>query len=282
MTHSIAGVGDSTLEQAPTFPSTDYVALGVTAGACLIAIGLAIGPGWAPHGRVIRYDASLAIYAVTFMGVAWYTYYQRRTLLAQENALRYTRWQYRDERGQERQLRENQRKTRTSNLSTAVLAELQPLAARLRGLRGTTPYSHHDPFKHPLVTDALQHVELFDSETVLRLADVSGRLHEVQELVGNHGMEREKLAVAAARVHHLQVTTGNANEIRVAEQERGRYQERIAQIELVIQVIGTDAHNSLAELVKHLRHAGGVMPRPLPTAPVMEGQLSALAPDPFA
>jgi hypothetical protein len=228
-------------------------AFGLTVFASVVAFFLAIGRGIFPNGRVIQYDASLAIYTVTFMGVAWYTYYQRRTLLAQESALEYARWQYRDERRQTQQVFDNERQTRTRGVSTAVLAELQPLAARLRSLRDAAPYSYHDPFRHPLVTDALQHVELFDSDTVRGLAEVSGRLHEVEDLVANHRTARETWLLAAAQYRHLHVTSRNQNEVRVALEEATRYEQNVGQIEFLVQVIGTDAHNNLAAQAAILR-----------------------------
>lgn len=113
---------DSVLVTLPDYDLTksDH-SRAITAFACLVAVLLAIWPLIRYGPAQVRYDPTLAIYTITFMGIAWYTYYQRRTLQEQRSALEYAMHHDQDVRERAELEARGTLANRRANLATAVL-----------------------------------------------------------------------------------------------------------------------------------------------------------------
>lgn len=278
MSGSAASSATPSSESSPPQPRSNWLALLATLVASVIAILLATLPAMISNGGPVRYDAPTAIYTITFIGIAFYTYSQWCTLSAQRDALETSNWQNDYDRRRSDQASKEARHVRGASIATAALAELPQIVTRLHILSETRPWSYHGPLSHPLLTESLRHVELFDAETVHALASVEGRLGEIAELVANYRHEREVWLEAGALLRDKQRLSMNPNEPKTAQEEKDRHGENLQQMELLIAAYAADAHNQIPSLVDALCRAGGVK-RPRSDR---GDKKPPLLPDPFA
>jgi hypothetical protein len=271
-------MADALLDPAKPLPPQARLARIVTGAACAVALVLAVAPWWFTNGR---YDPTIAMLMISFMGVAWYTYYQRQTLLSQGHALAMAQWRYEAEGRRAQRQREHDRHLLAARISTAVLAELPILLARLAELRETSRLPPRDHLAHPLLAEALSHVEVFDESTVQGLALTSRRLREVQQFVNTgHGYHAQWLVVQR-EVREREVLSTNMNETNIAREEASRLRVREDETTKLAQSFAATAHNSVVALVGALRAAGGAMPTASLPGKVDLEAMPELNPNPF-
>jgi hypothetical protein len=215
------------------------------------------------------------------MGVAWYTYFQRQTLKAQQSALIYG---HEHDLAVRRQAIDDHRldlERQRRSLATALLAELRPLTTRLATVCEQGPASYHDPFPYPVILHALSRVELFDPLTVQRLANMAGRLSDVRALMPAY---REARQIERDAVHHLELQTAtkiNQNEVNVARSALEDAREDVLNIRLVVRAHAYWAYEDVDGLLGALVGEGGSIP-PIGGAKEIPGAtLPELSPNPF-
>ena len=216
------------------------------------------------------------------MGIAWYTYYQRRTLQEQRSALEYAMHHDRDV---EERIESDARGTlanRRANLATAVLTELKPILLRLRYIVESGPESYHDPIAHPVLNESLRHTEVFDGTTVDRLAAVAFRLREVELLITTFREMRQLHRDKDYNAHNVEVTSGNTNLVKQARHEEQQVSADLMNVRLMLRAEASWAYNRIPGLVESLLAAGGHSPPPDLERPVSDDTLPALLPNPFA
>lgn len=254
---------------------------GVTALACVAAIILAIWPMIVYGPAHVSYDPTLAIYTITFMGIAWYTYYQRRTLQEQRSTLAYA--MQHDELLRE-QTESDARATlanRRANLATAVLTELKPVLVRLNNIVEYGPESYHDPIAHPVLNESLRHTEVFDGVTVERLAAVAFRLREVELLMTSFRELRQVHREKANSAQTVELTTGSTSLVNQAKHEAQQVSVDLNNVRLILRAQASWAYNRIPALVESLLAAGGASPPPDVERPVSDDNRPTLLPNPF-
>lgn len=254
----------------------------ITALACLVAVALAAGPLLLYGPTQVKYDPTLAIYTITFMGIAWYTYYQRRTLQEQRSALEYAVRHDKDVRERAESDTRATLANRRANLATAVLTELKPILFRLRNIVESGPESYHDPIAHPVLNESLRHTEVFDGVTVDRLAAVAFRLREVELLITTFREMRQLHRDKDYNAQNVEVTTGNTNLVRQARHEEQQVSADLKNVRLMLRAQASWAHNRIPALVESLLAAGGHSPPPDLERPVSDDSLPPLLSNPFA
>jgi len=253
----------------------------VTVVVCVVAGLLAIAPVFIYGRKHVEYDPTLAIYTVTFMGIAAYTFFQRKTLLAQSAALTYAREHDLRLRKEAEADTSKALETRRANLATALLTELMPLVKRLERIVADGPDAVHQGLPHPLVDEALRHTELFDRETVHSLASFAFRLWDVEIILQTF---REQLTASDEKTRHAQhveVTTGNTNEVRQAREYAIAAETRVDVLRFGVKVQARAAHQKVIPLVAALRAAGGMNPQPELERQVARSAPLTMLPNPF-
>jgi hypothetical protein len=252
----------------------------ITVAVCVVAVVLAIWPAFSRHSHVV-YDPSLAIYTVTFMGIAAYTFYQRRTLIAQENALEYAKEHDRLVRQQAEADAAYMLKTRRANLATALLGELKMILVRVESVTKQGPASYHNPIPHPVVTEAMRHTELFSPETVHRLAAVAFRLGDVERLMSVYRERKEITKSKLADSVQTELSSGNISLVRQAKHEAEEAAAQLKDLHDMIRAHAKWADERIVPLVEVLRDEGGIDPPPDTARPVVGGTELELLPNPF-
>jgi hypothetical protein len=253
----------------------------VTALACAAAVALAIWPAFVYGIQRVSYDPTLAIYTITFMGIAWYTYYQRRTLQEQRSALVYA---MSHDKVVREQVESDARATlanRRANLATAVLTELKPILFRLGNIVESGPESYHDPIAHPVLNESLRHTEVFDGPTVNRLAAVAFRLREVELLMTTFRELRQLHRDKDYEAKNVEVTTGNINLVKQSRHEEQQASADLNNVRLMLRAQASWAYNRVPALVESLLAAGCAGPPPDLETPVSDDTLPKLLPNPF-
>ena len=234
---------------------------GITFFACAAAVVLAALPLALNGPSHVTYDPTLSIYTVTFMGIAWYTYYQRRTLEEQRSALAYTRSHDTLVREQTEADIQSSRSNQRANLATAILTELKPVLSRLGNIVKNGTDSYHDPIAHPVLNESLRHTEVFDRGTVERLAAVAFRLREVELLMTTFRelgiVQREKNYIA----HETELTSGNINLVKQTRHAEAQASADLANVRLMLRAQASWAYNRIPALAESLLSAGGASPR---------------------
>lgn len=254
----------------------------ITAFACLVAVFLAVWPLIQYGPAQVSYDPTLAIYTITFMGIAWYTYFQRRTLQEQRSALEYAMGHDQDVRERTESDARATLANRRANLATAVLTELKPILFRLGSIVEYGPESYHDPIAHPVLNESLRHTEVFDGPTVNRLAAVAFRLREVELLMATFRELRQLHRDKDYEAKNVEVTTGNTNLVRQSRHEEQQASADLNNVRLMLRAQASWAYNRIPALVESLLAAGGASPPPDLERPVSDDTLPTLLPNPFA
>jgi hypothetical protein len=256
-------------------PNARPLPIVVTAGSCAIAIGLATVSHFL--GRT-DYDPTLAITTLAVIGAAVLAYFARETLLAQWEALDYTRKHDREVREAADIQQAQDLSRRRANLATAVLAELAFLTARLRNAFEHGPESYHDPFAHPMLTEALTHTEILDPVTTQDLAAVAVELRDVQLLMETRREARRAELEFLSRVdiESVRARYGNDGPALTAIRDVTK------SLDFPIRARAGWAYNRIPDLVNALRDLErGQMPPVDPNLPATPDSLPQLRPDPF-
>ena len=260
-------------------PASDTI---VTTFACVVAVLLAIAPAVGARWRSATYDPVLAIYTVTFMGVAWYTFFQRRTLRAQERALEYARAHDQQARADAIRQRNDERRATQRGIASAALAELQLLRRRLQVVVGeSAPYNHHDAFSHAQLSVALRYPHLLEPATIQQLARLVNYLDEVQELMVRFRDRRQDWLDASHQLRREEVTSRNTNEVANARDLKERRAQDMQSVQALVQVKAWIACEEVPAVFSSLRALDGKLPVKLHSPELIAGSLPPLQPNPF-
>jgi len=216
-------------------------------------IVLATWPAMASQGSV--YDPSIALTALTVVGLVWYTYFTRESL-------EHSRNQFMTQR---RMANEEAIRYRES-LATAVLAELLPLLPRTRSfVEGARVRDTPAAFlEHPMLKRAVERPELFAKTTIRDITAGAAHLRDIQTHLSQLPLLLE--SVCDAQSPKLQQ----------------KAQERVDTITLTVRTRASWAYNTLAGAVATLASEGGLLPPNADASERASGQAQPLVVDPFA
>lgn len=217
--------------------------------SCLFALGNWISARFV--SSMVRFDPTVALTALTVVGLSWYTYFTYETLehargTAQER---------------EKQEAEDLKRERES-LATAVLAELRETSARLSALhtRGVT-MNTADLLSHPMLSLAAAQPRMFSAKTVQSLTAALRLITDVRTL-----LEETPTIIANAR----------------ARDSSPEQRQSAASLGHSLKTRAGWAFNRVAVLTNDLAKEGGITPAIVEERVVTANDSVQLLPDPFA
>lgn len=212
--------------------------------ASVLAVIFGLAPAFSGPAE---FDPIIALTVLTVLGLVWYTYFTRQTL---EHS---------------RQTAVDTVKVRKRALSTAVLAELWGVTARLRVLRERGPSNlTRELIGHPMTTMAASDPAVFEPSTVHALALTLRRINDVAVLLDGYPdlvrQSKDKSLSAQSR--------------QIAEDKRVETMQGI-------RIRATWAFSRAADLVMRLKAEGGTPPTVVDEQETNMFDVPPLVDDPF-